>query len=103
MNRKKILFFGVGGGLVILAIVALIIWQINARRTQTAIIEKPGLNFQPEFMTAEEKAEKGISTDLRVQAMSRNASGTVMVYKIIRSDSDIKNPAEIKAISPRQN
>ena len=101
MNNKKIFILS---GLIIVLLVAgfLVFMQIRGEKEKTQVPENVVSNFQPEFMTSAEKAEKGISTDLRVQALTRDASGKVMVYKIIRRDSDIKNPIEIKAMSPRQ-
>ena len=101
MKNKKILIIA-GLVIVLLALSLLVINMLQRNQASRLTENNSSAAFQPEFMTTAEKTEKGISTDLRVQAMTRDASGTVMVYKIIRSDSDIKNPAEIKAISPRQ-
>ncbi len=43
----------------------------------------------PEFMTDAEKEAAQISPSYKIQVISRDASGTVSVYKVINSDADI--------------
>ncbi len=101
MQKKKLIISGIIGAVILIFIVAIVIGQINSRRAQNTTNEKPGLNFQPDFLSSAEKQALGITTDLRLQALTRNASGTVMVYKIIRADKDIINPNEIASTTPR--
>ena len=57
--------------------------------------------FSPEFMSNEEKKNLEIPVELKIQTVSRDEYGDVEVYKVIKDDSDIINPADIKPISPR--
>ena len=57
----------------------------------------------PDFLSEEEKDGFGLPAEAKVQSLKRDENGQVMVYKIIRSDSDIiLDPAGIAPISPRQ-
>ncbi len=102
MKNKKIIIiiFSSVIALIIIIAVALFIRQKNLK--QTLIGEQPVTTqtFQADFLSEKDKKAVDISTDLRVQALKRSPDGDVMVYKIIRSDSDITDPAKIAPISP---
>jgi hypothetical protein len=46
-------------------------------------------SITPEFMTDPEKIARGLGTDVKAQVLERNASGTIVSYKIINRDSDV--------------
>ena len=48
--------------------------------------EKP---IATEFMTDDEKTKEQIDPKYKIQIIERDASGTVSVYKVIKSDTDI--------------
>ena len=48
--------------------------------------EKP---ISIQFMTEDEKAEKGLSPDMRIQVLDRDKNGKIIAYRIIKSDSDV--------------
>jgi len=96
MNKKKIIIILISG--VILLIVLFFVLILFKSNQQTKIGINSDLSseiFTPEFLTDKEKVDFGMTTDLKIQAVSRNSSGEVMVYKIIRKDSDIVNPKKI--------
>lgn len=58
--------------------------------------------FKIEFLTDTEKTVFNIKPEARVQVLKRAASGDVLVYKVIRNDSEIiTDLGQIKTISPR--
>ncbi len=100
MNKKKIIIFIIVGFLVIFVIAALVIRSIGLKKVNNPVPVSPVSNFQADFLSESDKKAADISTDLRIQALKRDADGEVMVYKIIRSDSDITDPAKITPSSP---
>lgn len=106
MKNKKLLILSVVGIIVLLIIISLIIRQVNLKKRITINTDNQTSgdqvsNFKPDFLGAEEKKALNIPDDSRVQALKRNSQGEVMVYKIIRTDSDITDPAKVGPISPR--
>jgi hypothetical protein len=90
-----------------LAIVVIILlsWILffSHKPAGTLITSAPATNAQiiPDFLSTTEKAKLGISAQLKVQALGRDARGQVTVYKIIKDDSDVVvDPSNIKPISP---
>jgi hypothetical protein len=61
----------------------------NSQNSTTTVSQTKPLEL--EFMTAEEKASFriGSATTTRIQVLSRDASGKVTAYKIIKTDADI--------------
>ena len=61
-------------------------------------------NFFPlDYLSVVEKEKFGLPATAKVQALKRNESGQVLVYKIIRSDQDIVlDPSKISPLSPHQ-
>lgn len=53
--------------------------------------------FAPEFLSIEEKKKLYMPEDLKVQVLTRDKSGELMIYKIIKDDSEIVDPASLKA------
>lgn len=51
--------------------------------------------FTPDFLTVEEKTKLDIPTDKKIQAITRDKSGAVIVYKIINNKTDIINPSQV--------
>jgi uncharacterized protein YoxC len=102
MSKKKIIIIAsIIVALIILILAAIFIYKNN--QAKNAINEKNNTvqTFTPDFLSPEEKTGFGLPTDVKVQSLKRDANNEVMVYKIIRSDSDITDPASVKAISPR--
>jgi hypothetical protein len=57
--------------------------------------------YQPDFLNAEEKQALGLPAETKVQVF--DGRDGAMVYKIIRSDSEIvTDPSQVGPISPRQ-
>jgi len=101
MKNKKIIILVGAGVLVLLFAASLIIRQNRQNNIVETQVTQPVENFQADFLSPAEKQNLNITTDLKVQALKRNAQGEVMVYKIIRNDKDIINPEKVKPISPR--
>lgn len=58
--------------------------------------------YQPEFMTVEEKENFNLPEDSKIQVLKRGDNGQIDVYKIIRSEEDVENdPDSIEPIDPR--
>ncbi|MFA6994885.1 MAG: hypothetical protein WC249_00535 [Patescibacteria group bacterium] len=99
------------GAIIILVLVLLVIIGLTWRSKNKASVpvENPLTNTtagklpEPEFLSVAEKNKLNISPDLKIQALGRNASGSVTVYKIIKTDSDvILDPSKIGSISPQR-
>ena len=58
-------------------------------------------SFTPDFLNVEEKTKLGIPVDAKIQAMMRDQQGEVTVYKVIKDDSEIVDPTQVKPASPR--
>lgn len=98
--KNKILIIS-AAVIILLVVAALIFRNSNIFRKSSELTESPKPTFEADFLTVEEKQSFDVVTDLKVQALKRDEQGEVMVYKIIRDDKDITNPADIKPISPR--
>lgn len=107
MFKNKKTMIGVIIVLVLILLVTIgLIWRSRNKAPVTA--ENPLINTTagnlpaPEFLSVAEKNKLNISPDLKIQALGRNASGSVTVYKIIKTDSDIiLDPSKIGSISPQ--
>lgn len=51
--------------------------------------------FVPEFLTIEEKKSFRLEESTKVQVISRNPDGKIMVYKIINNNKDIVAPKNV--------
>ncbi len=91
-----------GGALVILILVVLgVVLVIKKNNSNPATTSNT--TYKPEFLNTAEKQALGLPDVAQVQAVERGANGELMVYKIIRSTSDIvTNPDKLGPISPRQ-
>ena len=97
-NKNIYIIIAAGVGLVIIIALAFIIFPAKKNNPLPTVTS----TYQPEFLNAGEKQAFGLQTDAKVQAF-RDARGNVMVYKIIRNDSEIvTNPSQVCPISPRQ-
>lgn len=97
-DKKNLIIAGIA---VIILVTALILALAN--RNQTEKTKTPEVILPtPEFLTAKEKADFRLADNVKAQVLSRNASGTPAVYRLIKSDSDIVDPSKIGPISPRQ-
>ena len=108
MKNKKLLILSVVGVVVLLVFVILLVSQFNSNKSNKpspgTLVDNNGeqaVPFEPEFLTPEEKQSFNIPAEFKAQAIKRGDNGEVMVYKLIRSDSDVVDPAKIGPISPR--
>jgi flagellar biosynthesis/type III secretory pathway M-ring protein FliF/YscJ len=96
MNKKKIIATLVIGLIILLILFfAIVLIQKNRQAKIDKNLDLTSKTFTPEFLSNEEKTALDVPTSLKIQAITRNQSGEVMVYKIIRDDSDIVNPKKI--------
>lgn len=100
MDKKKIIII-VSSAAVLLAAMIIIMFLIKKNRESVPTDGNAVKIFTPDFLSVDEKTKLGIPEEIKIQAMTRNENGEVTVYKIIKNDSDIINPAEVKPISPR--
>lgn len=97
-KKRVIIILSAIGVILIAAIVMIYLGRLSIRSGQRPPITQPDLGvFRVEMMDEQEKAAQNISQGQTVQVLERNASGEVMTYKLINSDSDIiKSLSEIK-------
>jgi uncharacterized protein YpmS len=88
--------------LIVLLVVVLIIGN-NRKNNGEYNPSKYGYseNFAPSFLSEEEKNNLKIPVNSKIQVMTRDESGEVVVYKVINNDSDIVDPVTVEPISPR--
>ena len=101
MNKKKIIIVS----LVALVIVAgLLFILLNNSKTKgwRDRQNQPAEVFEPDFLTPAEKAKFDIPAEVKVQSLSRDENGEVMVYRIIRNEVDVVDPEKVAPVSPRQ-
>ena len=97
-NKNLYIIITAGVGLILIIALAFILFPAK----KNIPLPSATSTYQPEFLNAGEKQTFGLPTDAKVQAF-RDARGNVMVYKIIRNDSEIvTNPSQVGPISPRQ-
>ncbi len=105
-NKKTIII--ISAAILIITIAILIIWRLSQTtvtdNNQPGNPNQPAAPYVPQFMGQEEKAQLGISDELKIQVLTRGDKGEAAVYKIIKNDSEIiTDPAaQLKTISPRQ-
>ncbi len=106
INKKLIIIIGLILFLILLIIGIIIFWRVRLRAlaprptSQSSKVSR-SISSAPSFLTVVQKQKLGISTQLKVQALKRNARGQLMVYRIIKSNSDIiYNPSKIAPILP---
>ncbi len=107
IKNKKFLFSALGILLIILIVaLAIIFWSKKSPEggEPGSLTDAAGKNLPaPEFLTDEEKDSFGLPAEVKAQALTRDVSGKILVYKIIKSDNDVVlDPAAIGPISPRQ-
>jgi uncharacterized protein YpmS len=104
MNKKKIIIIASASlALILIIVLFVLLYQKNKTNTANSNPSKTQNVFTPDFLSAEEKTKLNIPVDAKIQAMVRDGSGAVKVYKIIKSDADITDPAKVGPISPRSN
>jgi hypothetical protein len=97
-KKRVIIILSAIGIILIAAIVMLYLGRLSIRSGERSPISQPDpAAFKVEMMDEQEKAEQNIGQGQEVQVLERNASGEVMTYKLINSDSDIiESLSEIK-------
>lgn len=109
LNKKNIIIIASAAFILLLTIILIIfLAKKNEQAPKNAVnninnSENFTSVFVPEFLSAEEKAKMQIPADDKIEVIKRNGQGEVEVYKIIRNDSDIIDPAKIQPISPQEN
>jgi len=96
-NKKNIII----AGLVVLILITtlILVFKKNWNNQRGAKVNLPA----PEFLTTQEKIDFKLDDNVKAQVLSREASGTPAVYKLIKTDTDIiADPSKIGPISPRQ-
>lgn len=52
-------------------------------------LSNPDESFKPVFLDSSEKTRLNISPEIKVQVLKRNAEGKIILYKVIKNDSDV--------------
>ena len=97
MNKKKIIIIAAASLALILIIISVIFIYQRNKANQANKNEQV---FTPDFLSTAEKAKLNIPADAKIQAVTRDSKGEVNVYRIIKSDADVVDPAKIGPISP---
>lgn len=100
MNKKKIIII-ISAIIVLLLITLAIMFLVKKNESETNIKSGSTDKFTPDMLNVEEKTRLGIPTEMKIQAMMRDEKGTVTIYKIIKTDSDIIDPKKVESINPR--
>ncbi len=101
-NRKKLLIFSGAAFIIIILLIILLVFSKRSNFSPVLNTNNQSSPSAPDFLDKTEKAKLGISANLKVQALGREANGEVSVYKIINDDGDIvTNPSKIGPISPQ--
>jgi hypothetical protein len=102
-DRKNIIIVGM---LVLILLAALVLTVVNKWQDRTATLsgnQGTGTLAEPDFLTAQEKTALRLDNSVKAQVLTRDASGSPAVYKLINSDADIIfDPSKIRSLSPRQ-
>jgi len=100
MKNKKLLIIIIASVVVLAVLIFLLVKYFNTPKLQSQTPNSQNNVFRPDILSVGEKESLGIHTDLPVQATKRDASGTVMVYRIVKNNDPV-NPANVGPISPR--
>lgn len=99
-NKKRLIIISALSLVVIILGLILLFSSRTSQPVEPSQVTVPLANT-PEFLDKTEKAKLGISPDLKVQALKREADGQLSVYKIINQASDIvADPSKIGPLSP---
>ena len=101
MNKKKIIIISFVTLIVVAGLLFVLLNNFQTRGGRNQGNQSAEI-FEPDFLTSEEKAKFDIPAEVKVQSLSRDENGEVMVYRIIRNESDIVDPDKIMPISPRK-
>ncbi|NLZ74309.1 hypothetical protein GX917_00125 [Candidatus Falkowbacteria bacterium] len=101
MNKKKTTTIIVSLSIILLLIILAIIFLPDKNKAKKNGELEYATDFIPEMLSTTEKQEMGIPAETQIQVMSRDESGEVTVYKIIRDESDIVNPAKVEPLIPQ--
>lgn len=101
MNKKKIIIVSLAA-LVIVAGLLFILLNNSKMRGGRDRQNQPAEVFEPDFLTPAEKEKFDIPAEIKVQSLSRDENGEVMVYRIIRNEVDVVDPEKVAPVSPRQ-
>jgi uncharacterized membrane protein YvbJ len=105
MKNKKIIIISIIAVVVIIAV--WLVWFLKFSREETTSIplDQAGTTVEPfkvEFLSTEQKMQEKISDDLKIQPLIRDASGKLLIYKIIKNDAAVVTDlTAIGPISPR--
>lgn len=100
LDKKKIIIIA-SSVLALLLIIFLIMFLARKSGNVSNNNTNVSTSFTPDFLNVEEKTKLGIPVEAKIQAMMRDQQGEVTVYKVIKDDSEIVDPAQVKQTSPR--
>jgi hypothetical protein len=89
MARRTKLFILSGGAIIVIGILLFILINNKIRPNQGSLESTINPVYEPEFMSAEEKASLSLPADSKIQVLKTNATGQAEVYRVIRRDADI--------------
>lgn len=100
LDKKKIIIIA-SSVLALLLIIFLIIFLTKKNGNVSDNNTDVPKSFTPDFLNVAEKTKLGIPVEAKIQAMTRDQQGEVTVYKVIKNDSEIVDPSQVKPASPR--
>ena len=93
INKKIIILVFL---IILLALlISLIISSKSLKKSNNIKIPTDLPKYEPVFMTSKEKEEWGIDQDIKIQVIRRrDEDNGIMVYKVIRQESDLYYPED---------
>jgi len=99
MKKKTIIILI--AALVLVVVLVIVGVSYLSKRPAAEPTVSTGATLTPKFLNDAEVTGLGLPSGTKVQALERGPAGEVMIYKVIRSDKDIVDPARVGPISPR--
>lgn len=101
LDKKKIIIIASAVLVILLVSFGVYLYKKNQDRLIQESKNKEEV-FTPEFLSTEEKTKLEIPLETKIQSVSRDESGELEVYRIIKTDSDVVDPSKVGPISPRK-
>lgn len=86
MKKKQIIIISS----IVLVVAIVIVYIMSTNKVEYISLDNyQSTSYEPEFMSEQEKIDKGLPEDSRIQVLKRNEDGESTVYKVIRDEADV--------------
>lgn len=100
MNNKQKIIIAILATLLVVILIIILAWNKAEKNEVKQSLPTGSANvFTPEFMSDEEKQKLELVGDNQIQVLKKGETGETEVYRIIKPDQEIVNPAEVEAIN----